>query len=190
MKVISTAHRVVKPHATIGNISFILERHAQENEHGSTLFRIAGLVMEAFFIEGYSTVVAINLPNTDELLNISGTKDRIKTIFKSADPSADFGKRPYQSIINLFKFRDSMAHPSKEMFNEEKELSLEDARNISIKDVRWNLTTDTEKFCTLDNSLLIREDVMKVIERTWHNEWKSYPLDSGMLFVSHKPKGE
>lgn len=189
MKVISTTRRVVKPHATIGNISYILDRHAQEKERGSTLFRMAGLVMEAFFIEGYSTVVANNLPNSDELLNINGTKDRIKAIFKSADTNADFGKRPYQSIINLLIFRDRMAHPTEETLDEKKELSLEEARN-SIEDVRWNLTTDTENFCTSDNSLLIRDDVKEVIERTWHKDWESYPLDSGMQLVSHTLKGE
>ena len=77
-----------------------------------------------------------------------------------------------------------MAHPEIEELNEEKELTLDEA-NESIENIGWNLTTKTEEFCTAENSACVREDVSKVLERTWHAEWESSPLDSGMQFVGH-----
>ncbi|MEM9744372.1 MAG: hypothetical protein AAF918_16950 [Pseudomonadota bacterium] len=187
-KVIRTTHRVVKPHATIANISYCLDRHANEHERGSALFRMAGLVLEAFYVEGYATVVAENLGRSEELMAVDGTKDRLKAIFKAADPEADFGRRPYQTILSLFRFRDRMAHPRVEELSEEKTLTSEEA-DASIENVGWNVATETEAFCTKANALLVRQDVQMVVQRTWSTDWNGSPLDSGMQVVGHEYKG-
>lgn len=188
-KIVRKTHRVVKPHATIANISFCLDRHANEFDKGSALFRMAGLVMEAFYVEGYAIVVSEKLDKKEELMNVNGTKERIKAIFKAADPDADFGKRPYQTILKLFRFRDTMAHPRVEELTEEVELTIEEAE-VSIEDIGWNVTTEVEQFCTKANAKQVREDVNIVIERTWSSAWEGSPLDSGMQFVGHEYRGE
>tara|TARA_R110002094_G_scaffold77063_1_gene83742 strand:+ start:572 stop:1144 length:573 start_codon:yes stop_codon:yes gene_type:complete len=184
-KVTQTRKRVVKPHATIANISYHLDKHASEYPRGSQLFRMAGLVMEAFFIEGYATVVAHNLPNAYDLLAISGTKERIKAIFKAADPGADFGKRPYQSVTQLLSFRDNMAHPKEEVLREEKSLSTA-CLYEDIESIPWNLRSETEQFCTPENSLQVRQDMAEILSRTWNSDWASHALDPGTEIVEGK----
>ncbi|MCK0106875.1 hypothetical protein [Marinobacter sp. S0848L] len=184
-KVIQTRKRIVKPHATIANISYHLDKHAREYPRGSQLFRMAGLVMEAFFIEGYATVVAQNLPNTYDLLAIPGTKERVKAIFKAADSGADFGKRPYQSVTQLLSFRDNMAHPKEENLREEKIISVGELTD-DIDSIPWNLRTETEQFCTPENSLQVRQDIAEIMSRTWNCDWDSHALDPGMETVDRK----
>lgn len=186
--VIRKTQRVVKPHATIANISFCLDRHANDYQKGSVLFRTAGLVMEAFYVEGYASVVAEKLGQKEELMSVNGAKDRIKAIFKAADPDADFGCRPYQTILKLFIFRDNMAHPSVEKLDNEVELTLQETED-SIENTGWNVTTETENFCTIRNAKQVREDVQAVVNKTWHTDWEGHPLDSGHQIVGHHYKG-
>ena len=141
------------------------------------MFRIGGLVLEAFAFEGYCAYLATKTRDTTFLNGRGQTKDRIKNLLKLADEKADFSCRPYSTILELFRFRDLMAHPREETVESEKRLT--EAEMICTAEDSFEPKTSWEKKASKGWVDQVREDVKAVVDRTWNQDFGGWPFDSG-----------
>lgn len=162
--------RTFRPHAMISNAAHGIVKHATKEVEGRTNFLIAAMTLEAFVLEGYVNLVGgyLYADEWDERKLFNGSKEKIRKVLKKADPDADFGTPPYNSIDGLMKFRDSMAHPKHEEIK--KRLTANDVKENERKHGQW-VPASIEEYVAVDNVERVRGHLDEIIKRTWNDEW-------------------
>jgi hypothetical protein len=84
--------------------------------------------------------------------------EKYAVLCKQLSLSPDFSSRPYQTLRNLFKFRNAIAHGKSQILEETKEVSSQDDPYEHTPKAHW------EEYCTLENAKRAKEDVSAVIK--------------------------
>jgi hypothetical protein len=118
---------------------------------------MGSLILSAFTFEAYLNHLGANkVEFWDEIESIS-TKKKYSVLCKLFNITPDNSRRPYQTLKELFKFRNFMAHGRTELKEVAKEINPEDELNIRPPKAEW------EEYCTLENAKRAKEDVDKII---------------------------
>ena len=88
-----------------------------------------------------------------------GVMDKFELLCKTLGIAPDFGKRPYQTLRNLFKFRNAIAHGKSEILNEQKKVSSNSNPSDHMPRTHW------EEYSTTSNAERAREDISGIIKK-------------------------
>jgi len=100
--------RTVLAHSALFSIARLALSRGREEPNQSDF--LTAQVMAAFAVEAYLNFVGENLfPFWEDVERIS-VRNKLSMICRHADIRPDFGRRPFQSLVELWKFRDVLAH--------------------------------------------------------------------------------
>jgi hypothetical protein len=159
--------RQVNTYIEVWRTSYWTMQQAEEKEEGSYFQIMASLVFTAFTLEAYLNHLGQQIFNCwDDLEGLSPQK-KLNVIVDKLELEKDDGKRPFQTVKRLFKFRNAVAHGKDISLKQEDEIRLLD--DTIDEYMREPLETEWERYCTLDNAKKAREDV-EIIVRKLHDK--------------------
>lgn len=171
--------REVKTFVDLFHGSNVLLKKSSADKKGSYFTTMGSLLLTAFAFEAFLNHLGNKkIKFWDEIERIS-VFDKYIVLCKELCIEPDFSKRPYQTLTQLVKFRNSIAHGRSTI--------LKVNKGVSSKDEPWDHEpkTDWEEFCTEKNADRSREDIEKIIvELNETAKLGAYPFISGMTVSS------
>ena len=151
------AERHVVTHAYLLGVARDACDKAREIENGSFLQTMSSLVFSAFALEAYLNHLGQEkVPFWQEIERI-GIMQKLRVLSAHLSVTSDPSARPLQTVRQLFKFRNFMAHGRGEYVTGEGTLpSGEIPFGMDLVQTEW------EKYCTLENAERAIEDVRKL----------------------------
>ncbi|MBN1862310.1 MAG: hypothetical protein JW790_01525 [Dehalococcoidales bacterium] len=158
-----TKERQVITYAEIWHASHVMLDRGERKAKGSYYELMASLIFTAFTLEAYLNHIGKQIFSCwDDLEQLSPQK-KLNVIAEKLGVDKDDGKRPFQTIKELFKFRNDVAHGKSVVLKSEDLIS---ATGAELDDYMYRLPeTEWETYCSLENSKRAREDVKSIIER-------------------------
>lgn len=160
---------------------------AQKSKEGRLYTCKASLVFSAFTLEAFLNSLGPKVyPVWSEIARI-GPLEKLKVLAHFLSYELDFGKRPHQTVTELVKFRNSVAHGRDEIITLNGREVPRQKRNIS-----YTLMVKSEwvKYCKVANAKRAYEDVGQLAEglasKANIQKMPGYPFgspESGMLGV-------
>lgn len=150
--------REVKTFCDLSNGAYILLEKSKESIEGSYYTTMASILFTAFTFEAFlNHLGSLKIKFWNEIESIR-VLDKYKVLCKEFGVEPMFGQRPYQTMKELFQFRNSIAHGKSQILKREYEVNPDvNMRDFEPK-TRW------EEYCTQENAERAREDVRKMIE--------------------------
>ena len=158
--------------------NFALEQ-AMNSEEGSFYNCLCSIVMNAFCLEAYVNHVGMDhFPNWDEW---ASPLDKLERVTSEVGIQVHYGKRPFRSIKEVNKFRNSLAHGRTAVTPISYTEETDSRRKVKRQKTKW------EKVCTEANAkrfLNDLEEVIRSIHQQYGFEWPAF----GVLGHSHYVK--
>jgi hypothetical protein len=133
---------------------------AKTAEQGSHHLLMGSIIFTAFSLEAYFNHVGPMIFNCWEDLESLGPKEKLNVIAEKIGIKVDFGHRPWQTLHDLFGFRNDIAH------GKTQKLSVTKIEPLDEHNERpWGFRAETrwEKYCTRANAERAREDVRSIV---------------------------
>lgn len=141
--------------------SYWTMRRAEKEEEGSFFQIMASLIFTAFTLEAYLNHIGKEIFICwDDLEQLSPQK-KLNVIAEKLVVEKDDGKRPFQTVEKLFRFRNDVAHGKSVTLKSEDEILATDS--VLKTYMHEMLEAEWEKYCNLDNAKRAREDVESII---------------------------
>jgi hypothetical protein len=159
--------RVDRPHADILYGAKVLLRFSSEEREGRYYEWMGALLLSAFAFEGYLNYLGRKLFSSWESFERFMRWDaKVMLVADDIGFKLDKSQPPFQTVQNLFAFRNNVAHlkPNPEMREEHETDTLDFTIFEPIK-------TEVEKFCNEVNARRCIEDVEKMI-KLFHKQAK------------------
>lgn len=152
--------RHVNTYSEMWIASYAMLKKAKEAPEGSYYQLMASLIFTAFTLEAFLNHIGQNIFKCWEDLDKLSPSGKLNLIAEKLEIEKDDGKRPFQTVIELFKFRNDVAHG--------KTVHLQFEGQIAIADDKFDqymfesLQTPWQQYCNLKNAERAREDVEKI----------------------------
>lgn len=156
---IYSASREVRAYAILDHGANVLIEKTEQEKKGSYHTATSALVLTAFTFEAYLNHLGENELNlwddTERMLVL----DKYNVLCENLKICPDFSILPYQTVKDLIKFRNAIAHGRTKIAKiDNKKISSEDNLFDHTPRAWW------EEFSTLENAKRAKEDVSKVIK--------------------------
>lgn len=152
--------RKVNTYIEVWETSYWTMRQAEDKYEGSYFQIMASLIFTAFTLEAYLNHVGQHIFICwDDLEQLSPQK-KLNVVVEKLELKKDDSKRPFQTIKELFKFRNAVAHGKDVTLTSEEEIRITGSR--LDEHMRKPLEAEWKKYCTLDNAKRAREDVESI----------------------------
>lgn len=159
-KVVKT--RQVNTYHEMWRVSYWTMAQAKKEVEGSFFQIMASLIFTAFTLEAYLNHIGKSTFECWDDLERLSPFAKINVIAEKLKVKKDDSKRPFQTVKNLFEFRNEVAH-GKTILLKDEELVLIVGANID-EYMNRILEPEWEKYSTLENATRAREDVKEIIE--------------------------
>ena len=150
--------RKFKPYAELSRANRIILDNARQKRDGWLYECMSSILISAFRFEGLTNQIGcILIPYWEEIEKISW-KSKLKVICSVLKISFNPGERPFQTIFELFSFRDQLAHPKPIILWQKKcckRENIENARRTWPK-TKW------EKMCSIEFAERCSEDIRQI----------------------------
>ncbi len=158
--------RQVNTYIEVWRTSYWTMHQAEEKYEGSYFQIMASLIFTAFTLEAYLNHIGQYIFICwDDLEQLSPQK-KMNIIAEKLGVAKDDGKRPFQTVKKLFKFRNDVAHGKSVPLKFEDQISVTNAELDEY--MHKPLELEWERYCNLSNAKRAREDV-KSIMQTLHD---------------------
>ena len=133
----------------------------EENCEGIAFKAMSCLIFSAFSLEANANFIGYKIIKDWEVHERKSLKYKLDLICQELGLAVDKGKRPFQTVNLLVKFRNSLAHGKPESVSIEKEIVGDPSKLEKFKypQASW------EEYCSEENALNAYEDV----NRIWHD---------------------
>ncbi|VAX19421.1 hypothetical protein MNBD_NITROSPINAE03-655 [hydrothermal vent metagenome] len=149
--------REVRAFAHLARAAKALIEKSEKDQKGSTYTTMGSLILTAFTFEAYlNHLGAEKVEFWDEIESIS-VKNKYSVMCKLFKITPDYSRRPHQTVKELFKFRNFMAHGKTELKEVVEDINWKDEHKITPPKTEW------EEYCTLKNAKRAKEDIDKII---------------------------
>ena len=152
--------------ATFNTFSYLLNgahslaQTAKDHEVGSNYCRISAVAFSAFAIEAHLNHIGeAMLPFWSIVEPKLPWRAKLDLIVKQFGITPDFGKRPFQTLGDLFKFRDRLAHGKTTTEDKSYEYQGNREDDFGSLDPDW-----LKKFCSDEAVEHVLEDTRQIIE--------------------------
>lgn len=131
-----------------------------ENFQDGQLYNLIGcLTFSAFTLEAYfNHFGALKKPNWDQIERKYSKRKKFELFCDEYGINYDFEIRPYSTIVELFRFRDTMAHGKSTEDSVEKKVKVNPQHPN-----RFTAGPDWMEYATLENAHIALVDVEKII---------------------------
>lgn len=154
--------RQVNTYAEMRHASRVILEKAEQDPEGSFYQVMASLIFTAFMMEAYLNHIGqLIFKCWNDLEERLSPKSKLNLIAEKLGLITNYGKRPYQTFSELFKFRNSVAH-GKSVSLKSEQIRLVDGK--FDKYVHEFLETPWEQYCTSKNAKLALEDMEAIME--------------------------
>ncbi len=157
--------RNVKPFAGLSNANNVLLTNTKEKRDGWFHECMAAILMAAFKVEAYLNHVGAALfPYWEEMERLPH-KAKLNIIRSHLGIDKTDGERPYQTLTDLFCFRDAIAHGKNESLAPPETTEVGTLEEIRRRKplTRW------EELCTIEFAQRAYEDTEEIIKQI-HND--------------------
>lgn len=174
-----TQERTVYTHTELYSSAEALLSEAKETQ--ATYLILYALIGCAFSLEAYLNFLGKEkIPFWNQIERIP-IKNKIKVFHKQFNIIPDHSKRPYQTLSELRKFRNFMAHTE----TQHERNSWEQPIDVPIEDREYP-KMNWEKYCTIANAEKAFKDVYEIIAEL-HKKAK---MNKGMLGIIEEAGGK
>jgi hypothetical protein len=152
--------RDFRPHAEHYHAACVFYDNASKTERGSALQLQGSFVFCAFCIEAYlNHMGSTNLTYWDDVEK-SSVFTKLRLLMAEFGIRLPDGQRPLQTIRQLFRYRNWMAHSKSRVIKEEIEFDadIDDSARMTTPRDKW------DDFISLQNAKLCLEDVADLIK--------------------------
>ena len=115
--------REVRTFADLNHGADVLLNFAKNEPKGSYYTTMASLLLTAFTFEAYLNHLGAKLFSYWENVESIRVMDKYAVICGHFEVEPDMGRRPYQTLRDLFRFRNSIAHGKSVILTKTKEVS-------------------------------------------------------------------
>lgn len=149
-----------RPHAEFYHAAWVHLEHVKEKRDGYFYSLLSAFMMTAFTLEAYLNYVGPIVESGWNDFDKSSPLAKLRHVACAVGLKLDSSRRPIQSIINLFAFRNQMAHPRASHVVEEHLATPEDYQKYlhSEPKPKWMA------YATHENALICHKDVGDIIE--------------------------
>jgi hypothetical protein len=154
-----TKQRDVRTHVYLWNASLDFFQRGSEQEYKSFYAFMASVVFTGFTLEAYLNWFGTRLFDHWNYLERLNPREKLDLILDHLGSKADYGIRPWQTLIELYKFRNKMAHGKPESLEESDEVLVTNLESTIYE----NFEPEWVKFCTQEAATRAREDVETII---------------------------
>ena len=152
--------RHYRPHAEFYHAAHVHLEHVKEQQPGFYYSLLSGFLMSAFTLEAYLNYVGPIVEAGWDDFDKASPLAKLRHVARVVGVPLDSGCRPMQSIIELFTFRNRMAHPRASHVVEEHLSTPEEYQKHLYSEPR----PEWMAFATEDNALRCHADVGAIIE--------------------------
>jgi hypothetical protein len=151
--------RDYRPHADFHHAVWIHLQHAKARHEGWHYSVLSAILLSAFTVEAYLNYVGPALEAGWDDFDKASPLAKLRHVACLLKIEMDFSKRPFQTVNDLFSFRNRMAHPRSESLVVE---YISDADGYS-KDFYIDIKPKWLVFATEANATRCYEDVEAVV---------------------------
>ena len=161
-----STERTVYTYAEIWRASYWTKDKAEKETEGSYFQIMASLVFTAFAFEAYLNHLGEKTFSCWDDLESLSPKKKLNVIAEKLKIELNYGERPFQTINELFEFRNDIAHGKTVILKSE--TIINDKVGNEDKYLHNFIEPNWEKYCTLENITRARRDIESVM-RSLHN---------------------
>lgn len=170
--------RQVNTYAYLLHASHVMLEKARNDQEGSIHHVMASLTFTAFTLEAYLNHVGSQIFKCWDDLERLSPLSKLNLIAEKLEIKNDEGTRPYQTVSEVFKFRNKLAHGKSMLLKSGNEIRFVDETFDRYMDE--SLKTEWESYCTQDNANRALVDTEAII-RQFH-ERAGIPPDFAFSF--------
>jgi hypothetical protein len=171
--------RDFRPHAEHYHAASVFYDNASKSERGSALQLQAALVFCAFCVEAYLNHMGRTCLARWDDVERAPVFAKLRLLLSEFSVHLAPGERPLQTIRQLFRYRDWMAHSKSAVITEELEYEgeIDESTRMATPKHKW------EDFNTLANTRRCLDDVAALVKSL--NEKAPVPDRSLLIVTSH-----
>jgi hypothetical protein len=161
-KVRVNRQREVRIHSELWHTSNVLFRAGKLREEGSAHQFRASLIFRAFAFEAFLNWLGPKLIPHWAYLERLTPAEKLTLLADIAGVKPDNGSRPWQTVKDLFSFRNALAHGKPENLTDEMDQDLNEyLSKMDFVQSKW------EKFATEESAVRAQEDVSTIAENLY-----------------------
>jgi len=164
------AKREIKTYAYLYNGAKSTLEVEKNIERGGFYQVMASLFFSAFAIEGWLNHLGRKKIRYWEEIERIPTISKLKVLYQYLGLNYNSSKRPIQTIIELFRFRNLMAHAKTETLEKRGTLKAEPGIHENLIETKW------EKYCNKKNAGKVLTDVAKIFKELGRAAGEKYPV--------------
>lgn len=165
IKAVVSRSRDVNMFAELSQGHRVLVENTVELRDGYTYEAMSCLIVAVFKFEAFLNNIGSHLFSFWDELERLPHKNKLAVIAKHLQVGTDFGSRPYQTIIELFKARDQLAHGKPQSLNHDN--IVEHGTREELR--RKKPLTKWESLCTIEFAQRAYEDTEQIAETLWES---------------------
>jgi hypothetical protein len=151
----------INTYAEIWSAATYFLEEGRTTQEGCYFHFMASLVFTAFALEAYLNHVGERLFRSWPALERLSPSEKLDVIAEKLGVSIEYGTRPFQTVSQLFRFRNSLAHGKSLSLRSEDPVSINtstaEGRFASLLQAWW------QENCTLESAERAQEDVENII---------------------------
>jgi hypothetical protein len=160
-KVIVSKDQPINTYSELWHGSRILLEKSKIDLKGSNWTTMASLIFTAFSMEAYLNHVGERIFKSWKALEYLTPLKKLDVICEKFNIDLDHSRRPYQTVKELFDFRNEMAHGRTTKLSTEEIKLLDDDIDKYLGE---SLKAWWQKYCTINNANRAREDSEKIMQ--------------------------
>lgn len=175
--------RQVSTYVELWHASRVLLEKAKKDQEGSFYPVMASLVFTAFMMEAYLNHVGQRIFECwEDLEQRLSPLSKLSLIAEKLGVKKDEGRRPYQTVSEVFRFRNYLAHGKSRVLKTNNEIRVVD--ETFDRYMHESLKTEWESYCRQDNANRALVDTEAII-REFHKR-AGIPPDFPFSFGMHE----
>jgi hypothetical protein len=167
--------RQVNTYYELWRTSYRLLRQAEEKHEGAYFPIMASLIFTAFTLEAYLNHIGKQIFGCWKDLERLSPRSKLNVLAEKLGIEKNDNEQPFQTVTELFDFRNKVAHGKTIFLKTEGEIRIVDSKLDDY--IREPLEAEWEKYCTLTNAKRAREDV-EIIIRKLHTAFTGSDADA------------
>jgi len=171
--------RQVNTYVELWHASHVMLEKAKKDQDGSFYHVMANLIFTAFMMEAYLNHVGLQIFKCWDDLERLSPLSKLNLIAEKLGVKKDEGERPYQTVTEVFKFRNTLAHGKSIFLKSNKEIPFVD--ETFDRYMYKSLKTEWENYCTQNNANRALEDTEAIIKE-FHERSAMPPPDFPFSF--------
>jgi len=169
-----SAHKSMHTFAYLRSVSRECLERSKEQEAGSKLMICASMTFSAFTVEAFLNHLGANSTTFwSSVEHKLSPLDKLEVLARLFALTPDFGRRPFQTLRQMFRFRDALAHGKTETVIKDSIQFLSEGEKPQMPATTW------ENEMTIENAQIYFEDTRAI----WLILAKKIGIDEYLLAI-------